>query len=77
MNEFCSRFLVLVSGLELATSEVNFQIQLFVDWVTGILGDENENKKISKIVQVLIAGKYLKKMQLIFIIFFLYQTIRE
>lgn len=54
---FC-RFLVLVSGLELATSiDTYFQVQLFTDWIYGLLGDEKENCKISKIVQVVIAGK--------------------
>jgi len=53
---FC-RFLVLISGLELATNvATNFQVQLFVDWIYGLLGDKNENNKVSKIVQVLIAG---------------------
>jgi len=53
---FC-RFLVLISGLELATNvATNFQVQLFVDWIYGLLGDKNENSKVSKIVQVLIAG---------------------
>lgn len=51
------RFLVLISGLELATNvATNFQVQLFVDWIYGLLGDKNENSKVSKIVQVLIAG---------------------
>jgi len=53
------RFLVLISGLELATNvDTHFQIQLFVDWIYGLLGDKKENSKVSKIVQVLIAGNY-------------------
>lgn len=56
-----SRFLVLISGLELATNiNTHFQVQLFVDWVNGLLGDEKENNKASKIVQVVIAGKHFK-----------------
>lgn len=59
------RFLVLISGLELATSiDTYFQVQLFTDWIYGLLGDRKENCKISKIVQVVIAGNifefYLK-----------------
>lgn len=51
------RFLVLISGLELSTNfTTHFQVQLFVDWICGLLGDEKENKKVSKIVQVIIAG---------------------
>lgn len=53
------RFLILVSGLELATNiATHFQVQLFVDWIYGLLGDEMENIKVSKIVQVLIAGNF-------------------
>lgn len=51
------RFLVLISGLELSTNlATHFQVQLFLDWINGILGDEKENNKVSKIVQVVIAG---------------------
>lgn len=60
MNQvyFC-RFLVIISGLELATNvATHFQVQLFVDWIYGLLGDKKENSKVSKIVQVLIAGNY-------------------
>lgn len=53
------RFLVLISGLELATNvATHFQVQLFVDWIFGLLGDEKENCKVSKIVQVIIAGNF-------------------
>lgn len=53
------RFLVLISGLELATNiATHFQVQLFVDWIFGLLGDKKENYKVSKIVQVIIAGNF-------------------
>ncbi|XP_050545286.1 DNA polymerase delta subunit 2 [Daktulosphaira vitifoliae] len=55
------RFLVLISGLELATSvDSHFHVQLFVDWVSGLLGDIQENEKASKIIQVLIAGNSIR-----------------
>ncbi|XP_060854060.1 DNA polymerase delta subunit 2 [Rhopalosiphum padi] len=55
------RFLVLISGLELASNiATNFQVQLFVDWIYGLLGDKKENSKVSKIVQVLIAGNSIR-----------------
>lgn len=50
---------MLISGLDLSTNfATHFQVQLFVDWICGLLGDEKENKKVSNIVQVLIAGKW-------------------
>lgn len=55
------RFLILISGLELATNiATHFQVQLFVDWIYGLLGDEKENCKVSKIVQVVIAGNLFR-----------------
>jgi len=30
-----------------------------VDWIYGLLGDTKENTKVSKIVQVLIAGNFV------------------
>jgi len=58
--KYLFRFLVLISGLELATNvATHFQVQLFVDWIYGLLGDEKENCKVSKIVQVLIAGNFV------------------
>ncbi|VVC35969.1 Hypothetical protein CINCED_3A012978 [Cinara cedri] len=57
------RFLVLISGLELATNvATHFQVQLFVDWIYGLLGDEEENNKVSKIVQVVIAGNSIRSI---------------
>ncbi|XP_050433902.1 DNA polymerase delta subunit 2 [Adelges cooleyi] len=55
------KFLILISGLELATSvDTHFHVQLFVDWVTGLLGDKGTNEKASKVVQVLIAGNSIR-----------------
>ncbi|XP_025405480.1 DNA polymerase delta subunit 2 [Sipha flava] len=55
------RFLVLISGLELATNvATHFQVQLFMDWIFGLLGDKKENYKVSKIVQVIIAGNSIR-----------------
>lgn len=52
---------MIISGLELATNvAIHFQVQLFVDWICGFLGDNKENNKVSKIVQVVIAGKFFK-----------------
>lgn len=83
------RFLVLISGLELSTNfATHFQVQLFVDWICGLLGDKKENKKVSNIVQVLIAGKWIyifklkfvlnkKNCPLTFCIIFLKETVSE
>jgi len=55
------RFLVLISGLELSTNvATHFQVQLFVDWICGLLGDKKENSKMSKIAQVVIAGNSIR-----------------
>lgn len=52
---------MIISGLELATNvATHFQVQLFVDWIRGFLGDTKESSKICKIVQVVIAGKFDK-----------------
>jgi len=40
-------------------------VQLFVDWIYGLLGDKNENSKVSKIVQVLIAGNCYRSGKII------------
>jgi len=35
-----------------------------VDWIYGLLGDKKENNKVSKIVQVLIAGNYFLSVEI-------------
>lgn len=40
-----------------------------MDWIYGLLGDDKENSKVSKIVQVLIAGNIFK-FKLIKIIYY-------
>ncbi|KAL7138607.1 hypothetical protein ABFS83_10G175000 [Erythranthe nasuta] len=51
------KYVVFVSGLSVGSSFANpLQFQLFVDHITGHLGDEKEQGIAAKIVQVVIAG---------------------
>lgn len=51
------RYLVLVSGLDLAGSaDILFPFELLVDWVTGWLGDIGEQKKQALVSRILFAG---------------------
>ncbi|KAL8041580.1 hypothetical protein ABFS82_10G172200 [Erythranthe guttata] len=51
------KYVVFVSGLSVGSSSANpLQFQLFVDHITGHLGDEKEQGIAAKIVQVVIAG---------------------
>jgi hypothetical protein len=52
------RFIVLLSGLDLANSgDTLLPLQLFVDWIGGFLGDMGEQQHQSHAVRVIIAGK--------------------
>ncbi|CAH9105630.1 unnamed protein product [Cuscuta epithymum] len=51
------KYVVFVSGLRVGSSTSNpLQFQLFIDHITGHLGDEKDQNIASKIVQVVIAG---------------------
>ncbi|KAL1351383.1 hypothetical protein HN51_015296 [Arachis hypogaea] len=51
------KYIVLVSGLNVGSSDSNpLQLQLFIDHITGHLGDEKEQSIASQIVHVVIAG---------------------
>lgn len=51
------KYVVFVSGLNVGSNSFNpLQFQLFVDFVTGHLGGENELKIASQIVRIVIAG---------------------
>ncbi|PKA48130.1 DNA polymerase delta small subunit [Apostasia shenzhenica] len=51
------KYVVFISGLSIGSNNFNpLQFQLFVDYVTGHLGSDNEQKIASNIVRVVIAG---------------------
>uniref|UniRef100_A0A1B6EDL9 DNA polymerase delta subunit 2 n=1 Tax=Clastoptera arizonana TaxID=38151 RepID=A0A1B6EDL9_9HEMI len=50
------RFIVFVSGLDLANNASLLNIQLLVDWLTGFLGDPQDQSKVAKCVRLVIAG---------------------
>ncbi|PNF27792.1 DNA polymerase delta subunit 2 [Cryptotermes secundus] len=55
------RFIVLLSGLDLANSgDTLLPLQLFVDWIGGFLGDMGEQQHQAHAVRVLIAGNSVK-----------------
>ncbi|KAL6523208.1 DNA polymerase delta subunit 2 [Orobanche gracilis] len=57
LNSGEDKFVVFVSGLSVGSSSANpLHFQLFVDHVTGHLGDEKEQGIAAQIVQVVIAG---------------------
>ncbi|KAL6522390.1 DNA polymerase delta subunit 2 [Orobanche minor] len=57
LNSGEDKFVVFVSGLSVGSSSANpLHFQLFVDHVTGHLGDEKEQGVAAQIVQVVIAG---------------------
>lgn len=56
------RYLVIVSGLEIGgKSEKSFLLQLFVDMVTGHVGDIDQQESSSSIVRVIVAGNSLSQ----------------
>lgn len=50
------RFLILMSGIELANNKNSLSLQLLIDWVTGWTGLNELIFDPSKIVHALIAG---------------------
>lgn len=57
LNSGEDKFVVFVSGLSVGSSYANpLHFQLFVDHVTGHLGDEKEQEMAAQIVQVVVAG---------------------
>ena len=59
---FYLRYLVIVSGLEIGgKSEKSFPLQLFVDMVTGHVGDIDQQESSSSIVRVIVAGNSLSQ----------------
>ncbi|XP_043466818.1 DNA polymerase delta subunit 2 [Leptopilina heterotoma] len=52
--------IVLISGLELATAEVNLELNLLVEWLCGMLGDSSTQKEGASVVRVIIAGNSIK-----------------
>ncbi|KDR14460.1 DNA polymerase delta subunit 2 [Zootermopsis nevadensis] len=55
------RFVVLLSGLDLANSgDTLLPFQLFIDWIGGFLGDMGEQEHQACAVRVLIAGNSVK-----------------
>lgn len=54
------RYLVLISGLEIGSNEEQiFSLQLFVDMVTGMLGNGEEQSHCAEICRVIVAGNSL------------------
>lgn len=53
------RYIVLVSGLNFSSLKDNcFAIQLFADWLCGLVGGHQQRNDVSKIVRLIIAGVY-------------------
>ncbi|XP_035232571.1 DNA polymerase delta subunit 2-like, partial [Stegodyphus dumicola] len=50
------RFVVLVSGFGLGDPNVLFPIQLLIDTINGQLGEEQDQKRFSQVIRVIIAG---------------------
>ncbi|KAF3321102.1 DNA polymerase delta small subunit isoform X2 [Carex littledalei] len=58
------KYVAFVSGLSVGSSAFNpLQFQLFVDHITGHLGDENEQRISSQIVRLVIAGNSMHIQQ--------------
>ncbi|PSN42721.1 DNA polymerase delta subunit 2 [Blattella germanica] len=55
------RFVVLLSGLDLANSgDTLLPLQLLVDWIGGLLGDTGDQEQQSRVVRVIIAGNAIR-----------------
>ena len=48
--------IVLLSGLELANTPENLELNLLTEWLCGMLGDQTTQKEDANIVRVIIAG---------------------
>lgn len=56
------RYVVLLSGLNFGNNAGSlFNIQLFIDSITGLLGDECEQECMARVVRVIIAGNSLSQ----------------
>ena len=56
------RYIAIVSGLEIGSKEEQmFPLQLFIDMVTGCLGDVGQQQGAANIVSVIVAGNSLSK----------------
>ena len=59
---FFFRYIAIVSGLEIGSKEEQmFPLQLFIDMVTGCLGDVGQQQGAANIVSVIVAGNSLSK----------------
>ncbi|RAL48715.1 hypothetical protein DM860_001035 [Cuscuta australis] len=55
------KYVVFISGISVGSSTSNpLQLQLFIDQITGHLGDDKDHMVASQIVQVVIAGNSVK-----------------
>lgn len=59
MDSYCCRYVVLMSGLNMASKSADhlFSLNLFLEWMSGFCGTTEYQEEISKIVRVIIAGK--------------------
>lgn len=73
------RYIVLVSGLNFSSLKDNcFAIQLFADWLCGLVGGHQQRNDVSKIVRLIVAGMYyVSKFLYEYYILHLYFIIRK
>ena len=56
LNQF-SRWLVLASGLDIENNaSALLSLQLFIDWLSGFVGGDDDQKGQSQVVRLVIAG---------------------
>lgn len=54
------KYVLFLSGIELATCDSLFSLQLFIDWISGWLGTDEDHALQSKTVHVVIAGNCIR-----------------
>ncbi|XP_075210012.1 DNA polymerase delta subunit 2-like [Lycorma delicatula] len=54
------RYLVILSGLDMSQNGDLFSLQLMIDWITGWLGDADDQQRQAKIARLVIAGNSVR-----------------
>lgn len=57
------KLIVFVSGFDLANNASLLNVQLFVDWLNGFLGDPQDQEFSSKVIRVIITGNCVRTIK--------------
>lgn len=49
---------LFISGLDFVNQPDNLAFELLSDWLTGLLGDEDDQRRAASVVEIVIAGNF-------------------